>query len=204
VRVGRDFCSLPIGALIAARRSLILQRSADRVPGDYLEERVEQRRQADVHIQNRPLYFLLSLHPRIYRSPRNTFSSHHASIIISSIRSLFSIGSSTRHSLAQRTRRHPRTQLFFLFFIFFYFYFSSPTLSRRRRRSRHPVPEKRCGSQGVSARSFQRDNTSIAAISRKREILPNFIWTFFIATALLKFLFGIICNNINYYGTRDS
>jgi len=122
VRVGRDFCSLPIGALIATRRSLILQRSADRVPGDYLEERVEQRRQADVHIQNRPLYFLLSLHPRIYRSPRNTFSSHHASIIISSIRSLFSIGSSTRHSLAQRTRRHPRTQLFFLFFIFLFYF----------------------------------------------------------------------------------
>lgn len=118
-RVGRDLCSSPIGALIAARRSLILQKSADRVPGDCLEERVEQRRQADVHIQNRPLYFLLSLHPRIYRSPRNTFSSHHASIIISSIRSFFSTGSSTRHSLAQRTKRHPRTQLFFVFFSFF-------------------------------------------------------------------------------------
>lgn len=68
-RVGRDFCSSPV-VLIATRRSLILQRSADRVPGDCLEERVEQRRQADVHIQNRPLYFLLSLHPHIYRSPR--------------------------------------------------------------------------------------------------------------------------------------
>jgi len=49
--IGRDFC-LSRNADSNYRRSLIasviLQRSADRVPGDCLEERVEQRRQADV------------------------------------------------------------------------------------------------------------------------------------------------------------
>lgn len=122
------------------KKGLILQRSADRVPGNCLKERVEQRRQADVHIQHRPLYFSFFFfrftHAYIGRLETHFFfppcvNYNYLDPIASRSAAALGILSCAAH---QTSSTHAAVFLCFSF-LFFFILIISPTSSRRWRRS---------------------------------------------------------------------
>lgn len=159
-----------------------------------------------------PFYFFFFrfTHAYIGRLETHFFFSPHASIIIILVRSPLDRQQHSAFSHAQRTRRHPRTQLFFCAFLFFFFYFNyfahfvttvaSLPLDISLQKNIVDRKESRREHFNVRisvSRQFHENERDLHRISSTEEMF------FFGAIVLLEFLFDTIYVTINYYGTRD-